>query len=65
MVKRQTVSILMADALILHGYLISPPSTMDIDNVEPVFAKREFLAVVIAGFGNEYGLCFCRVVPVV
>ncbi|KAH6914146.1 nucleotide-diphospho-sugar transferase [Coprinopsis sp. MPI-PUGE-AT-0042] len=26
---------------------------MDIDNVEPVFAKREFLAVLIAGFGNE------------
>jgi hypothetical protein len=27
---------------------------MDIDQVQPAFAKREFLAVLIAGFGNEY-----------
>ncbi|RXW17096.1 hypothetical protein EST38_g8768 [Candolleomyces aberdarensis] len=26
---------------------------MDIDQVQPAFAKREFLAVLIAGFGNE------------
>ncbi|KAF6762943.1 nucleotide-diphospho-sugar transferase [Ephemerocybe angulata] len=26
---------------------------MDLDSVEPAFAKKEFLAVLIAGFGNE------------
>jgi hypothetical protein len=36
---------------------------MDIDNVEPVFAKREFLAVLIAGFGNESDSTLSPVVP--
>ena len=32
-------------------------TTMDIDEVQPAFAKREFLAVLIAGFGNECAPC--------
>jgi hypothetical protein len=27
--------------------------TMDIDTVQPAFQKKEFLAVLLAGFGNE------------
>jgi hypothetical protein len=44
----------------VHVFLTKPLLNMDLDNAKSELATREFIAVVLAGFGNEYVLSSSR-----